>query len=587
MHQIASSSEAGKRPRAVRVHLSRACLLALVVSVAGWGGCSVWDLGPEPDHYVGPGQGPAQRVTDARFEAVVPVVPGDRAGGGAELPSAAMSATRPATQPAATPAAAATAPSLAPEKPPTRGQVPEALSVQDAILTGLQNNTNLRVQVYNVPIRRTSEEQTAAQFDPTVSGSISGGRAVNGGRTSDTLNVNATVTEFLPTGTTVEAGITTSNTFYSEHNSSIGPTLTVTQALLRGAGLDVNLASLREAELATKVTQYQLRGVAESLVADIETGYWDLAYAERQLAIVQNALEVAQKQLDDTATRIQVGALSPSEQPAAEAELAQRREDLINAESALQTSRMRFLQLLAPAARAFWDQKVTLTTLPFIPSGAMDDVEAHVVAALRFRPDVNQTRLQLQRGDLEIVRTKNGLLPRLDLFVNLGKTGYANTLGNAIQDLNGTDYQAILGVRGDWSPMNRSAEATYRAAQLSKEQLIDTMANLEQTVQLDVRTQYIEVERTRKQIDATRATRIASEATLRVQQGKLAAGNGTSLDVAIAQRNVLSSQLTEVQAVTGHLKSLVSLYRLEGTLLLRRGLDAPGKDPVEGIAWTR
>jgi len=102
-----------------------------------------------------------------------------------------------------------------------------------------------------------------------------------------------------------------------------------------------------------------------------------------------------------------------------------------------------------------------------------------------------------------------------------------------------------------------------------------------------VRTQYIEVERTRKQIDATRATRIASEATLRVQQGKLAAGNGTSLDVAIAQRNVLSSQLTEVQAVTGHLKSLVSLYRLEGTLLLRRGLDAPGKDPVGGIAWTR
>jgi len=38
---------------------------------------------------------------------------------------------------------------------------------------------------------------------------------------------------------------------------------------------------------------------------------------------------------------------------------------------------------------------------------------------------------------------------------------------------------------------------------------------------------------------------------------------------------VLNSELSEVQAVTGHLKSLVTLYRLEGTLLLRRGLDAP------------
>src|SRR5205085_6241421 len=120
---------------------------------AALAGCSAWELGPEPDHYVGPGSGPAQRVTDPGLEAVAPVVPGDRAGGGVHLPGATMSATVPATLPLASqPAATATAPALAPSATSPRGVVPDSLSVQDAILVGLQNNTSLRAQVYNVPI---------------------------------------------------------------------------------------------------------------------------------------------------------------------------------------------------------------------------------------------------------------------------------------------------------------------------------------------------------------------------------------------------------------------------------------------------
>jgi outer membrane protein TolC len=225
--------------------------------------------------------------------------------------------------------------------------------------------------------------------------------------------------------------------------------------------------------------------------------------------------------------------------------------------------------------------------VPFIPTGDVDPVDRHVEVALRLRPEINQTKLQIQRGDLDIVRTRNGLLPRLDLFANLSKTGVSGSVGESIAGLNGPNYQALVGVRGDIDPINRAERASYRASVLSREQLEESFNNLIQSVQLDVRTQYIEVERTRQQIDATRATRAAQEANLRVQQGKFAAGRATSLDIAIAQRDLLNAQLSEVQAVTSHLKSLVTLYRLEGSLLYRRGLDAPGGQPVEGIAWRK
>jgi outer membrane protein TolC len=53
-------------------------------------------------------------------------------------------------------------------------------------------------------------------------------------------------------------------------------------------------------------------------------------------------------------------------------------------------------------------------------------------------------------------------------------------------------------------------------------------------------------------------------------------GKSTSLLVAQAQRDLLSSRISETQAITNYLKSLIDLYRLEGSLLERRGVAVDG-----------
>jgi outer membrane protein TolC len=568
------------------------------------------NLGPEPSNYVGPGNADKPPLTDPNLRAVTPEA-GSTQGEAALLPASTMPggainpATMPsATQPATTSPAAGTNPATHPAlgKPATsqpalgKLDVPRAVTLQEAILLGLQNNTSLRVQRYNVPIQRTAEEVARAAFDPEVSGQVSGGRVGvptnrNTGRGTsytDSINAQLAASEFFPTGTTVSAQFNTSNSFYSDGISNSGVSATVTQSLLRGAGLDVNLATLRQTQLDTQSSQYELRGFAEALVDRIEETYWDLAFAERQVLIVQNALDVAEEQLNSTNTIIKVGRIAPTEQAAAEAEVALRREDLINAKSTLETTRLRFLQLITPPGQPFWDRPVILYTLPFIPTGKMDSVDHHVEVALEMRPEINQAKLQIQRGDLQVVKTKNGLLPQLDLFITLGQTGYSNSFGSSLVNIgDGANYNLLAGVRGSYGIGNRAASGLYHAAVLSREQSEESLHNLIQTVQVDVRTQYIEAERTRQQIDATRATRIAQETALRVERGKFTAGNSTSLLVAQAQRDLLSAQLAEVQAVTGHLKALVALYRLEGSLLYRRGLEAPGAAPVKENAWKR
>lgn len=558
---------------------SFAVRLALTTSIlAALAGCaSWWDIGPEPSNFVGKGQS-ENLLTDPNLKAVVPHVAGEEPGGAAPLPTTVTTAP-----------GASTAPSSAPIiVSPTTGpaEIPEALSVQDAILAGLEHNVSLRVQRLSVPISRTNQEAALANFDPTVDFALQGGRSQSARGISDSIIGSASVTEFLPTGTRIQAGVTTSNNFYSNSVLTQGGSISVTQSLLRGAGLDFNLALLRKAEISTRVSQYVLRGNAESTVANIENAYWNLALTDLQVGIVQNSLDLAQKQLDDTIARVNVGKLSPSELPAAQSTVASSNEALITAVSNRETARLKFLQLLTPAQRDFWKRSVKLTTLPFIPQGDMDDIQNHVDAAMRFRPDINEALLQLQSGDLDIVRTKNGLLPRLDFAIGATKSGTATGFGQSIlRGFDGPDDSVTAGISGDWEPINRAAIASYHAAQLSKEVLQGTLDNQRQQVELQVRIDYGDVVRFRRQIDATRATREAKQATYDVQKAKLDAGNGTSLDLSIAQDALLGAQLTEVQAVIAHLQALVNLYADEGTLLLRRGLAAPGAEPVSGPAW--
>lgn len=463
---------------------------------------------------------------------------------------------------------------------PTTG--PLELTLTDAALLALENNRSLRVERYNPAIRQTSEDQARAVFDPSLSAEVSGSSQRTTAGNSTGLGASVELTRSLPTGTDVSVGLSAdrSHTSGTGTDYSTRAGISVTQALLRGYGLDVNLASIRQAELDTRSSEYELRGFAESLLGQIESAYWDYALARRQIEIYEQSLDLANRQLKETEQRIQVGVQAETERAAAEAEVALRQEGLINARSALESARLRLLRLLNPPGSALWQREITLKDQPTASDLKLDEAEAHVALALRMRPDLNQARLALQRGELEIVKTKNGLLPKLDLFITLGKTGYASSFIDSVGDMTGNHYDAAAGLRVEYSLWNRDADAQHRRATLSRDQAADALGNLAQLVEMDVRTAHVEAKRTREQVTATAATRKLQDQKLRAETEKFKVGKSTSLLVAQAQRDLLASQIAEVQAVVNQLKAVADLFRLDGSLLDRRGIAAPGRRPA-------
>ena len=470
---------------------------------------------------------------------------------------------------------------------------PLKLSVTEAILLCIENNRALAAERLNPEIVQTFEDQERALFDPAVDAEIAVGRrkaerqARSGSQTEsfsgDTLDGRISLGQYFPTGTTVtlEAGTQMSDSSLYEdpfYASRLG--MTVTQALLKGFGPQVNLVRLRQARLDTHMSAFELRGFTQALVAEVERTCWDYALARRRIEIVEESLKVARQQLDETEELIAVGRLARAERAAVQAEVAAQEQALIEARAAQETIRLQLLRLLNPPGPGLWQRNIELVHQPTLPEITLEAVEQYVAVAQRMRPVLNEARLQLMRGDLEIVKTGNGLLPLMELFVTLGKSGYADSFGRSVDRIDGESYDALAGARLAYPFFNRDARAQHRRAQLSRDQAQKALDNLAQLVEVDVRTAYIEVDRTKQQITASSVTRRFDEEKLRTETEKLRVGKSTSFLVAQAQRDLLVSRISEVQALANYLKALIDLYRQDGSLLERRGISAPGREPV-------
>ena len=471
---------------------------------------------------------------------------------------------------------------------------PLKVTVTEAILLCLENNRSLVVERLNPSIEQTFEDQERAVFDPAINADVAAGR-VKGERlgrtgsetedfTTDTAEGNISLAQYFPTGTTVALEADTlieDSSLYDDNFYSTRLGMTVTQALLRGYGTDVNLARLQQARLDTRMSEYELRGFTEFLVAEVERTYWDYALARRQIEIVEESLKVARQQLNETKELIIVGRLAKAELAAVQAEVAAQEQALIEARANKDSIQLQLLRLLNPAGPGLWQREIDLIHQPTLPEIKLEDVALHVEVSMRMRPILNEARLEITRGDLELVRTRSGLLPLMDLFITLGKSGYANSFGESIRNIDKDSYDALAGVRFNYPIFNRDAQAIHRRALLSREQSQKALENLSQLVEVDVRTAYIAVNSTKQQIAASSVTRKFDEEKLRTETEKLRVGKSTSFLVAQAQRDLLVSRIAEVRALANYLKALIDLYRQDGSLLERRRISAPGREPVK------
>lgn len=476
----------------------------------------------------------------------------------------------------------------------------ETVSLADAAVRALQHNLDITISRHTKESRLADIVIEQSKFDPTFSVNGQYNRTVNplnrpvfGGtfgqldqiRPFDQRNHSVTfdASTNLITGGNVDINYSPARNsvnqdvargFLFNPSWTGGLAFTITQPLLRNAGIEVNKTFIKVAQNNAVVEEHVFRDRVMTVITTVEQTYWELVFANENVKVAQAALKAAEELLATNRAKSKAGIMSIVDVLQAEAAVASRVEQVLVAEKAIHDQEDQLRRLLNPGEEELrQDVHLTPADLPMTLLEPISLQEA-IDTAMEQRPEIAQAKKNVESGELNKQFARNQLLPNLSFQGTMGLSGLGRDYGDSFtRNFSGDFYNYGAGLVLSYPLGNRSAINTYSKRKLEAENAAVTLANLRQQIIVGVREAVRRVQTDFKRIETTRSARIMAEKQLQAEQERLKVGLSTTRFVLEFQRDLATAQGNELRAIVDYNKSLSNLARHKATTLDRYHLE--------------
>jgi outer membrane protein len=450
----------------------------------------------------------------------------------------------------------------------------------DYSIAGLEANYrfNLTSQANNARVSTLPSQTT--QGITTVTTSMtqnwSGGIAKNLYRGGGNYNVN---------WTNARRNSPSSTNFRNPQFTS-GVTFNVTQPVLRGFKIDSTRAALRTNRISQQNDEIQLQSTMATTMANTRNAYWDLVFAIQAVEAAQNSLNISNKLVQDNQARVEIGTLAPIDIKSAEAEAANRRLTLVQAQATVRTAELALKRLIVSGTDdPLWNSSINPVDRPAATPEPIN-VDAAVARALRERTDVQQSLNNLKISDINLRLQEDATKPTLNLTANYGLSGLGGPFTPTVRDLAtgqlipqpqvdsgyldalrnifGLDApQLTLGFTFAY-PIGRSAqEATVQRSKLALDQAQANIKALQLQIATDVANAALTVQSSLESVQASIRARELAQERLNAAQSKFEVGMAINYEVVQAQRDLLDAVNNELRAQANYRKALVNFETVQ------------------------
>jgi outer membrane protein len=365
--------------------------------------------------------------------------------------------------------------------------------------------------------------------------------------------------------------------------------LQVTQNLLQGFGSAVNGRNIRVQKNNLKVTDLQFKQQVITTTTAVLNLYWDLVSFHEDVKARQQELTTAQQLFEDNKKQVAAGAVAEIEITRAESQLYSSRQDLVVS----QTNLLQQETVLKNALSRNGVSNPILADVHIIPLDtisvpAKDEtmpLEDLVAEALSKRPEIAQSRINLESNEINLKGIKNSLRPTLQAFAELTNNGLTGQLNPAAAGLPGIGYLAggydnllaqiarrnypnySAGFSLNIPLRNRAAQSDYVTSLIEIRQNQLTLQKSVNQVRVDVQNAVIGLQQARARYEAAVEARVLQNRTLDADQRKFNLGAATVFQVVQDQRDLASTQSAEAQAMANYTHARISLEQALGTTL--------------------
>jgi outer membrane protein len=375
--------------------------------------------------------------------------------------------------------------------------------------------------------------------------------------------------------------------------------VSVVQQLTNGFGRTFNRRFQTVARNNVQFVREWFLQQVNTLLAQATDSYWDLVASQEQVKATQQALQVAQQLYEENKRQAEIGTLAPLDVVSAQAQVASTQRDLIVAQTNLQQQAL-ILKIFfsKQITDALGDAEIVATDpLPDPQEADIPPLDEAISSAQKNRPEVPQAQVATMNSQAAVKATKTFLKPTFNLFGFFATAGLSGNqmvstaggvpillrggLGQELNQFVTVKYpEYAIGFALTIPIKNRSGLADNARASMLEQQSEIALQRTQSQIGVEVRSASINLMQAKSITAAAGSAVEFSRQSLDAEQKKRLAGMSTPYNVILAQRNLLSAQLTEVQARATYAKALVEMERSMGVVLEKSHIDP--EDAIQG-----
>jgi outer membrane protein TolC len=490
---------------------------------------------------------------------------------------------------------------------PTEGR---ELSLKDAIYYALENNLGLQVQRTRTRAARLNLRfNRAQQYLPTLSVNSQYSKSTRPSTSfydgvpsveRETLSSSMTIRQRTPLGGFFFFYFNNERTESNRKTAIFNPTLITqsyiaySQPLLQNFGTLAANYLIRVARNNHEISKYQLEEAIVGLVYQVESAYWELVYTHKNLETAQLALKRAKDLLNQNEVKVKVGTAAPIDILSSKATVARNESMVIQAKQAIQTREEALKRILNMSKEPF---SIIPADEPEIKDIPLDFDAVLMNEALENRADVKQAKTNLERRNLDVKYQRNQALPNLQLNAwlysygvggtlwafttwnpydpdfdkyEVSKTTFMDTLRDVFK-LKNNIYNINLSLQ---IPILTTAErARIAQAKIQREQAVDELKDLENTVYSEVNDVIRQLANNKKLVEADRIAVELEAENLKAEEKKLSVGLSTNFEVLQFQEQYANAQTQLLRSTINFVLTKARLNQVLNRTLQYYGLN--------------
>jgi outer membrane protein TolC len=480
--------------------------------------------------------------------------------------------------------AALSVPALFAQAPAADAAAPAELTLEECIARALRRNFDLEIQRFGPQIARDSIEIARDGFVPVLSATTSRSEsktaATTLGPAAETAS-NSTrlgVTQQFYSGTTVSVSSQLDRSRLDPSVTALNPaydadlTVSVRQQLLRGFGTDANKAAVTRARIGLDRANLDYRVVALDIIQSTENAYYNLVFAREQLEVRKFSQALAERLLDEAQTRRTTGVATDLDVLQAEVGVANARRGVLLAQQAVKDTEQQLLALIGQ-----FELETQLGAARFKEvDEAVPVFASSYHLAKQIQPDYLSAQAGVEQAKLDVTAAKSNAKPSLSVGGAVGLNGRRGSGSDAFNDAfdnTNHSWQLDLSFTYPWGQVGDKARYRQSLAALSQSQ--SRLRQIEQNIELRVRSAVRAVETNLESVKISAQARELSEKQYELEKAKFDAGLSTSYRVLQVQNDLENARVAELQSKVDLRTSLAALHRLEGSSFRRYNISLP------------